>query len=57
MDHDTCWSFTQSGRVIFFLTKGDRVVQLDMAFQPSPLPTGLGYYLSDWAYVSVMTQS
>ena len=49
-DHDACWAFTHSGRVIFFLTKADRVVQLDMAFQSNGLPKGLGYYLSDWAW-------
>ena len=49
-DHDACWAFTHSGRVIFFLTKADRVVQLDMAFQSNGLPKGLGYYLSDWGF-------
>ena len=51
-DHDACWAYAPegSGRVIFFLTKANRVVQLDMAFQSNGLPKGLGYYLSDWAW-------
>ena len=49
-NHDACWAYMQDGRVIFFLTKEDRIVQLDMAFQSNGLPKGLGYYLSDWAW-------
>lgn len=51
-DHDACWAYApeSSGRVIFFLTKEGRIVQLDMAFQSTGLPKGLGYYLSDWGW-------
>lgn len=57
-DHDACWRFAPedreeahvSGRTILFLTKGDRIVQLDVMTECDGTPWGLGYYLSDWAY-------
>lgn len=56
--HDACWRFAPeaqeeahvSGRTILFLTRGDRIVQLDVMTECDGTPWGLGYYLSDWAY-------
>lgn len=52
VDHDACWTYAPEDhpQMIFFFTKADRLVQLDMAFQSSTQLHGLGYYLSDWAY-------
>lgn len=58
VDHDTCWRFSpgsvpedfETGATILFLTKGDRIVQVEITCESDGSPRGLGYYLDDWAY-------